>query len=58
MQRNDLTLSNKIALLNKIKNQPPNTSYRRLAEITGVPKSTISRVLQQENQLREELLLQ
>ncbi|XP_035212025.1 tigger transposable element-derived protein 6-like [Stegodyphus dumicola] len=58
MPRNDLTLSSKIALLDKIKSQPPNTSYRRLAEITGVPKSTISRVLRQESQLREELVLQ
>ncbi|KII71149.1 hypothetical protein RF11_09168 [Thelohanellus kitauei] len=44
MPRNDLTLSSKIALLDKIKIQPLNTSYCRLAEITGVPKSTISRV--------------
>ncbi|KII60913.1 hypothetical protein RF11_13885 [Thelohanellus kitauei] len=53
-----MTLSSKIALLDKIKSQPLNTSYRRLAEITGVPKSTISRVLRQESQLREELVLQ
>lgn len=57
MPRKDLTLSSKIALLDKIKSQPLNTSQRRLAEITGVPKSTISRLLQQENQLREELAL-
>ncbi|KII69397.1 Tigger transposable element-derived protein 4 [Thelohanellus kitauei] len=44
MPRNDITLSSKIALLDKIKSQPLNTSYRRLAEITGVPKSTISRL--------------
>ncbi|KII70176.1 hypothetical protein RF11_01629 [Thelohanellus kitauei] len=37
---------------------PLNTSYRRLAEITGVPKSTIFRVLRQESQLREELVYQ
>lgn len=35
-------------LLNKIKSQPHATSYRRVSEITGIPKSTISRVLQQE----------
>ncbi|KFM73405.1 Tigger transposable element-derived protein 4, partial [Stegodyphus mimosarum] len=58
MPRNDLTLSSKTALLDKIKSQPPNTSHRRLAEITGVPKSTIPRVLRQESQLREELVLQ
>ena len=58
MPRNDMTLSSKIALLDKIKSQPFNTSHRRLAEITGVPKSTISRLLRQENHLREELVLQ
>ena len=58
MPRNDLSLTSKIALLDKIKSQPPNTGYRRLAEITGVPKSTISRLLQQESQLREEFVLQ
>ena len=42
----------------KLKSQPFNSSYRRLAEITGVPKSTILRVLRQESQLREELVLQ
>ena len=58
MPRNDLSLTSKIALLDKIKSQPPNTGYRQLAEITGVPKSTISRLLQQESQLREEFVLQ
>ena len=48
MPRNALTLAGKIALLDKLKSQPLNTSYRRLAEITGVPKSTILRVLRQE----------
>ncbi|KAH9509465.1 Tigger transposable element-derived protein 4 [Bulinus truncatus] len=57
MSRNDLSLTSKIALLDKIKSQPLDTSYRRLAEITGVP-STISRVLRQESQLREEFVLQ
>jgi predicted HTH transcriptional regulator len=33
--------------LNKLKNQPPNTSRRQLEEITGVPKSTIARVIQE-----------
>ncbi|KII65534.1 hypothetical protein RF11_15163 [Thelohanellus kitauei] len=45
MPRYDLTLSSKIALLDKIQSQPLNTSYRRLDEITGVPKSTIARKL-------------
>ncbi|KII71058.1 hypothetical protein RF11_14684 [Thelohanellus kitauei] len=50
-----MILSNKIALIDNKKSQLLNTNYRRLAEITGVPKSTISRVLRQESQLREEL---
>lgn len=58
MPRNDFTLSSKIILLNKIKSQPFNLSHRKLAEITGVPKSTIARLLQQENQLRKEWALQ
>ena len=57
MPRNDLTLSSKIALLDKIKRQPFNTSHCWLAELTGVPKSTISRLIQQENQLRDEWAL-
>ncbi|KII62050.1 hypothetical protein RF11_14465 [Thelohanellus kitauei] len=48
MPRNDLTLPSKIKI------QTLNTSYHRLAEITGVPKSTISRVFRQESQLPEE----
>ncbi|KII74924.1 Tigger transposable element-derived protein 6 [Thelohanellus kitauei] len=58
MPRNDLTLYSKISLLDKIKNQPLNDSNRRLAEITAVPKSTISRVVRQESQRREELVYQ
>ncbi|KII67913.1 hypothetical protein RF11_09085 [Thelohanellus kitauei] len=58
MPRNDSTLSNKITLLDKIKSQPLNTSYPRLAEITGVLKATVSRVLRQESQVCEELVLQ
>ena len=52
-----MILSSKIALLDKIKRQPFNTSHRRLAELTGVPKSTISRLIQQENQRRYEWAL-
>ncbi|KII64710.1 hypothetical protein RF11_05500 [Thelohanellus kitauei] len=57
MPRNELTLSSKISFLDKIQSQPLNTSYHQLAEITGVPKSTMSRVLRQESQLGEELVL-
>jgi DNA-binding IclR family transcriptional regulator len=48
MPRRDLTLADKIALLEQVKNQPPNTGHRQLVEITGVPKSTIARVIQQQ----------
>jgi hypothetical protein len=34
------TFANKIALVEQIKNQPPNTSHHQLAEINGEPKST------------------
>jgi DNA-binding IclR family transcriptional regulator len=46
-----MTLADKIALLEKLKNQPPNTSDHQLAEISGVPKSTIARVTQQQEKL-------
>ena len=38
MPRKDLTIAEKIVVLRKIREQPPNTSHRQLAEITGVPK--------------------
>uniref|UniRef100_A0A8C4XFI3 HTH CENPB-type domain-containing protein n=1 Tax=Erpetoichthys calabaricus TaxID=27687 RepID=A0A8C4XFI3_ERPCA len=57
MPQKDLTLSDKIDLLDKIKNQAPNTSTRMLEKITGVPKSTISRVLKNEQKLRGEWAL-
>lgn len=54
MPRNHFTLSSKIALLDKTKSQPLNISHHSLVDITGVPKSTIALLLQQENQLCEE----
>lgn len=54
MPRKDLSLKDKIAILDKIKNQPCNTSHRQLQEIIGVPKSTIGRLLSQQQKLREE----
>jgi hypothetical protein len=42
-----ITLTDKIALLEKLKNQVPNVSHHQLAEISGVPKSTIVHVVQQ-----------
>ena len=51
MPRKDLSISEKIAILELIKKQPANTSQRRLAEITGVPKSTVARIVQQQHEL-------
>jgi transcriptional regulator with AAA-type ATPase domain len=45
MPRGDVALTDKLALLEKIKNQPPNSSHCQLAEITGVVKSIIARVI-------------
>ena len=54
MPRRDLTLAEKIVFLDKIKQQPQNTSQRRLMVITGLAKTTISRLIKQESELREE----
>ena len=54
MSRRDLTLAEKIVFLDKIKQQPQNTSQRRLMVITGLAKTTISRLIKQESELREE----
>lgn len=53
MPRRDLTLAEKIVFLDQIKQQS-NTSQRRLVAITGFPKTTIARLIKQENELREE----
>jgi hypothetical protein len=42
MPRRDVTLADIIALLEKIKNQPPNTNHRQLAEVSGVLKPAIA----------------
>jgi hypothetical protein len=47
-------LADKIAILEKIKNQPLNTSHHHLAEITGVLKSAIACVIQQQEKLLDE----
>ncbi|XP_072119240.1 tigger transposable element-derived protein 4-like [Mobula birostris] len=57
MPRKDLTLAEKITVLDQIKSHPPNTTHRQLAVITGVPKSTIARLIQQQDKLREEWAL-
>jgi hypothetical protein len=54
MPRKDLSLDEKINLLDQIIGHSPNTSHRHLAEITGVPKSKIARLMHQQDKLREE----
>ncbi|CAH8477968.1 unnamed protein product [Dicrocoelium dendriticum] len=54
MPRRDLTLAEKIRFLDQIKEQGPTTSQRRWVEITCLAKSTISRLIKQEKDLREE----
>ena len=38
MPQKDLTIAEKIFVLRKIREQPPKTTHRQLAEITGVRK--------------------
>lgn len=57
MPRNELTLGDKIALIDQIKSYPPKTSTRQIALLTGVPKSTISRVINQQEKLLEQWAL-
>ena len=43
MPQKDLTIAEKIVVLRKIKEQSPNTSYRLLNKITGVPRQVTNR---------------
>ncbi|KAL4091075.1 hypothetical protein QTP88_025816 [Uroleucon formosanum] len=53
MSRKDLSLKEKIAILDKVKSLPPGTSQRKIAEKLCVPKSTVSKLLKEEVILRE-----
>jgi hypothetical protein len=57
MPKKDLMFADRTAFIENIKNQPPNTHRRQLAETTGVPKSAIARVTQKHEKLREEWTL-
>jgi hypothetical protein len=57
MPRKDVTLTDKIVLLEKIKNQLPNTNHCQLVEVTQVSKSTTARVIQQQEKRRDEWTL-
>ena len=51
MPQNDLTIAEKIIVLRE---QPPTTSHRQLAEITGVPRTTLAWILQDRYKLEVE----
>ena len=42
----ELTIAERVVVLRKIREQPPNISHRQLAEITGVPRTTLAQILQ------------
>ena len=41
-----ITITETVVVLRKIREQPPNISHRQLAEITGVPRTTLVQILQ------------
>jgi hypothetical protein len=49
ISRGDLTITDEIALLEQIKNKPPNSSHRQLVEVIGVPKFAIVQVIQRQD---------
>ena len=46
MPQKELTIAERVVVLAKIRKQPPNISHRLIAEITGVPKTTLVQILQ------------
>jgi len=52
--RTDLSLAQKLEILDKIKLQPPSCNTRHLSNILGVLKSTIARIRLQKQFLREQ----
>jgi hypothetical protein len=57
MSRRDQVLANSTALLEQTNSQPPNISHNRLTDITGMPKSTVLRFMQQDEELSDEWVL-
>ena len=51
-KRQELSLQEKIEVLDKVKKQPPNSSQRELAEIFKIPRSTLTRLINKEKELR------
>jgi hypothetical protein len=54
MPRRDVTLTDKIALLEQVKNQMPNTNHCQLVETPGVPESTTACIIQHQEKLWDE----
>ena len=50
-KRQELSLQEKIEVLDKVKKQPPNSSQRELAEIL-IPRSTLTRLINKKEELR------
>ena len=46
MPQKELTIAERVVVLRIITEQPPNISHRQLAEITGVPRTTLAQILQ------------
>ena len=46
MSQKELTIAERVVVLKKIKEQPPNISHCQLAEITGAPRTTLAQILQ------------
>ena len=46
MPQRELAIAERVVVLRKIREQPPNISHRQLAEITGVPRTTLAQILQ------------
>ena len=44
MPQKELTIAERVVVLRKIREQPPNISHRQLAEITGVPRTTLAQI--------------
>ena len=55
MPRQNLTFAEKIVILRRIKELPPNTSHGQLAETTGVQRTTLAWLWQDKDKLEVEL---
>ena len=51
-KRQELSLQEQIEVLDKVKKQPPNSSQRELADIFKIPRSTLTRLINKDEELR------